>query len=98
VRVEFLPKDIMFMNTCLFTIHFKRISTCSKVFVECITCFGEFEEASSSSSSSFELAQVNPKAYPDTKKFKRACMKSSRHFAALDSRNPQLFDATNFIA
>ena len=38
------------MNTYSFTVHFKIISMCFKVFVECITCFGK--EASSSSSSS----------------------------------------------
>ena len=81
----------------LISIHFKRISACSKVFVECKTCFGEFEEASSSSSS-LELAPLDRAAYPNTKKLKRACIKSLRHFATLGSRNPQFFDATNFIA
>ena len=34
-----------FTNTCSFTIHFKIISACSKVFVECTICFGELKEA-----------------------------------------------------
>ena len=36
------------MNTCSFTIHFKRTSVCSKVFVECIIYYVELEEMSTS--------------------------------------------------
>jgi hypothetical protein len=33
--VNLLQSDIEFMNTCPYTIHFKIISACFKVFVEC---------------------------------------------------------------
>ena len=48
------------MNTRSFTIHFKIIRMCFKVFVECITCFGELKQASTSSSSSFRSTPFNP--------------------------------------
>ena len=48
----FLTCGTKFMNTCSFIIHFNKISVWSKMFVECIICFGEHEETSSSSSSS----------------------------------------------
>ena len=50
--------DTKFMNTCAFTISLKKISACSKMLVECIIYFGEHEEASSSSSSSFQVASL----------------------------------------
>ena len=36
-----------FMNTWSFTIPFKIVSACSKVFIKCIICFGELKEVSS---------------------------------------------------
>ena len=57
------------MNTCSYTIHFKEISLCSKVFVECITYFGKLNKASSSSSSSSE--PLIREATSNTKKLKR---------------------------
>ena len=39
--------DTIFMNTCSFIIHLKKISACSKVFVEYIDFFVELKEASS---------------------------------------------------
>jgi hypothetical protein len=47
--IDFLLSDIKLMESCSFTIHFKKISMCSKAFEECITCFSELEEVSSSS-------------------------------------------------
>ena len=49
-----------------------------KVFVECIDCVAEFEEASSSSSS--RLATYNHEVSPNIRKLKRTCIESSRHF------------------
>ena len=55
---------------CSFTIPFEKFNACSKVFVECIICFGELKEASSPSpsSSSWLASQFNPKAYYNTTK------------------------------
>ena len=50
------------------------------VFVECIICFSEFKEASS-----FQLVPLTPEASPNTKKLKRAHIKSFQHFDTLDS-------------
>ena len=50
-ELKFLLSDIKFMNTFSFTISSKKLTVCSKVFVECIICLGELEEFSSSSSS-----------------------------------------------
>ena len=61
--LEFIPSDTKFKNTCSFIIHVKRISACYKVFVECILCFGELEEVSSS----FELEPLTPEASDDIK-------------------------------
>ena len=41
-----------------------NVSTCSKEFVECIICFGELEEASSS----YQLVSFNHEAFSNTKK------------------------------
>jgi hypothetical protein len=46
----------------------KKICACSKVFVECINCFNEFEEASSS----LQLVPLAHGASPNNKKLKRA--------------------------
>jgi hypothetical protein len=43
----FFRSDAKFMYTCSFTVHFKSISACSKMFVKRIICFDEFKEASS---------------------------------------------------
>ena len=50
---------------------FKEIHSFSKVFVVCITCFGELKEASSSS---LQLAPLTHEASLNTKKLKRACI------------------------
>ena len=63
------------MNTCSFALHFKRISVSSKVFVECITCYGELEEASSSSSS-FQSTPLTSKVSLNPVKVNRACIES----------------------
>lgn len=47
--LNFLQCDTNFMNTCSFIIRFKKMNVCCKVFVERIICFGELDEASSSS-------------------------------------------------
>lgn len=46
--IDFLLSDIKFMESCSFTVHFKKISVRSKAFEECITCFSELEDVSSS--------------------------------------------------
>jgi hypothetical protein len=43
------------MNTLSFTIHFKKMHLCFKVFLECMIYFGELEEACSFLSSLFFL-------------------------------------------
>ena len=48
---------------------FQVINACSKVFVECIICFGELDKISP-----FQLAPLTPKASPNTKKLKRTCI------------------------
>ena len=53
------------MITCSFTIHFKKFNVCSKVFVECIICFGQLEGVTSSS---FSSAPLTPKASTNSKK------------------------------
>ena len=45
-ELEFLLIDTNFRNS--FAIVYKKISECFKVFVECIICFGDLKEASSS--------------------------------------------------
>ena len=57
------------MHICSFTIPFKKICACSMVFVECIICFGELKEASSSSSSS-HLVLLSHEASHNTTKLK----------------------------
>ena len=73
-----------------FSIHFKEISACSKVFVEHMICFGELEEASSSYSSSIKSTPLNPKVSPNTKKLERVCIESFRCFDTLDPRTLDL--------
>ena len=46
-RAKTIMSDTKFMNTCSFTIHFKKIIVFFKVFVECIIFLGELEEVSS---------------------------------------------------
>ena len=82
------------MNACSFTIHLKKISECPKVFVECLICFGELEEASSSS---FQSTPLVHETSPNTKTLKRACIESLRHFDASGSQNPRSYGGTNFI-
>ena len=69
-----------FMNTCSFIIHFKVISLYSRVFVKCITCLGQLEEASSSSFSSFQSAPLTYEVYLDIEKLKRPRVESFQHF------------------
>ena len=54
----------------------------SKVFVECITCLSELEEASSTS---FQSVPLTPEASPNITRLKRACIESFWHFDTLDS-------------
>ena len=89
--LKFKPSDTKFKNTCSFIIHVKRISACYKVFVECILCFGELEEVSSS----FELEPLTPEASDNTKKLKRACIERFRHFDTWGSRNPKSSSGTH---
>ena len=42
-RLEILRNDTNFTNTSSFIILLKEISACSKMFVECMVCFGEHE-------------------------------------------------------
>ena len=80
--LKFIRSDTKFMNTCSFIIHVKRISACYKVFVECILCFSELEEVSSS----FESEPLTLEAsYNNTKKLKRACIERFQHFDTLGS-------------
>ena len=58
------------MDTCSVTTHFK-ISVCSKAFVECITCFSELAEASSSS---FQLVPLTLEASPNIKRLNKTCV------------------------
>ena len=51
------------------------MSACFEVFVECIVCFGEFEEVSSS----FQLVLLTLEASLNTKKLKRTCTKRFLH-------------------
>ena len=60
--IIFFLSNTIFMNTCSFTMHFKKISALSKVFVECKICIGELAEASSS----FQLASLTPQTSPNT--------------------------------
>ena len=76
------------MNTCMFTIHFKKMSTCSKVFVEGINFFVELEGAAYSS---FHLASLIPEASPNIEKLKRACFKSFWHFSHFGLPKTQVF-------
>ena len=75
------------MNTCLFTIHFKKTSVCSKVFVECIIYFGELEEASSYSLLLLLIFSqpLNPETSHNTKKLTRVCNESLWYFDTLGS-------------
>ena len=54
----------------------KKNSARSKMFVECMVCFGDLDGASSSSSSSSSSQSVPLilEASPNTKKLKRACI------------------------
>ena len=74
-----------FVNTCSTTIHFKKINACSKVFVECTICFGEFKKPP-------------PPPPPNTKRLKRACIQSFHHLETLDSRNPRSYGDNHFTA
>ena len=65
------------------------------MLVECIICFGDLQEASSSP---FQSVPLTLEAFPNTKKLKRACIESFRHFDTLGSINPKSFGGTNFIA
>ena len=62
--------DTKFINICSVTIHIKKISACSNVFLECMICFDEFEEAS------FQLAPLTLETFSNTQKLKRACIES----------------------
>ena len=59
------------MNTCSYTIHFKKISSCSKVLVECMIYFGELNKTSSSSSPSSSEPLIRFATF-NTKKLKRS--------------------------
>ena len=54
-----------------FTIHLKKISVCSKVFVLCKIFFGELEDTSY-----FQSGSLNPKALL-TLKLKRVCIENN---------------------
>ena len=56
-----------------------NVSTCSKEFVECIICFGELEEASSS----YQLVSFNHEAFSNTKKNWKFNMNVVLHFYIL---------------
>ena len=58
------------MNTCSFTIPFMKSSACSKVFGECVICFGELDGVSFSS---FHTLPLIHKASLNTKRLKRIC-------------------------
>ena len=67
---------------------------CSKVIVECIICFDELEESSSSSSSQLALTH---EASPNTKKLKRAYTENFCQFDNFDSQNLRSSSGTNII-
>ena len=86
VGVEYIFwSDTKFMNTCSFTTHFKNICAHFNVFVECMICFDELKEASTSS---FQLTPLSPKASPTTKKLTRAC--TWRFMTLWSSKTPYL--------
>ena len=95
MRVEILLSDTKFMNTCSFIIHCKNISACSMLFVECIMCYGELKEASTSSS---QQAPLTFEAFLTAKKLKRAYIENFQSFVTLDSQDPTPYGDTNFIA
>jgi hypothetical protein len=66
-----LLSDTKFVNTCSFTLHFKKMSMYSKVFVEGIICFGELVEAAYSS---FHSASLTLEASPNTKETKESLL------------------------
>ena len=77
------------------TVYFKQISACSEVFVEGLICYGELKDVFPHPS--FQSASLSPKASPSTKKLRRACTESFRHFDTLDSQNPRSIGGIDFI-
>ena len=72
------------MNTFSLPYFSKKSSECSKVFLECIICYDELEEASSSC----QPLSLTLEACINTKKLRRALIESSQHFDTLGFRKP----------
>ena len=65
------------------------------MLLECIICFGELEEIFSST---LQLAALTLKASPSTKKLRRACIESFRHFDTLGSQISRFSSDIDFVA
>ena len=73
---------------------FKKISVCSKAFVECMNCFGEFKEASYSS---FESEAITFEASRNTKNLKKTCIRSIWHLTLWAPKILDILVVLNFI-
>ena len=76
----------------------KKTSECSIVFVECIICYGELKEASSSSLLHFKKChEFTSKAFYITKNLKRTYIENFMYFITFGSQDPRPYGGTNFI-
>jgi hypothetical protein len=96
--LEFLLSDTKIMNTCSFSIHFKKINVCSKVFVECKIILWWAQRGFFFFFFFFFVFSVNnTNLWGISKKIKRACIEGFRYLDASDSQNPRCYGDTNFI-